>query len=89
MTRNVKDLPAGTTPAPRTTKVSRKHQITIPAATLRAAGLAPGDVLRVRALGAGRVELSRVDQLLQRYAGVLDTGGGFRRTVDELRGEWQ
>lgn len=78
---------AGT--APRTTRVSRKNQITIPVAALRAAGLGPGDVLRVEALGAGRVALTRVDELLERYAGALDTGGRFRGRVDALREEWR
>jgi|ERR671910_1864665 AbrB family looped-hinge helix DNA binding protein len=72
----------------RTTKVSRKNQITIPAAELRAAGLGPGDVLRVEALGAGRVALSRIDELLGHYAGALDSQGRLRRQVDDLREEW-
>jgi len=78
---------AGT--APRTTTVSRKNQITIPVAALRAAGLSPGDVLRVEALSAGRLALTRVDELLDRYAGALDTGGRFRGQLDELRDEWR
>jgi len=72
----------------RTTKVSRKHQVTIPVSELRAAGLEPGDVVRVEALGAGRVVLTRVDELLARYAGTLDTGGELRRRLEELREEW-
>jgi hypothetical protein len=55
---------------------------------LRAAGLGPGDVLRVEALGAGRVALTRVDELLTRYAGALDSQGRLRRQVEELRDEW-
>jgi|ERR671918_3072863 bifunctional DNA-binding transcriptional regulator/antitoxin component of YhaV-PrlF toxin-antitoxin module len=73
----------------RTTKVSRKHQVTLPVAELRAAGLNPGDVVRVEALGAGRVILTRVDELIERYAGALDTGGEFARQARELRDEWQ
>lgn len=72
----------------RTTKVSSKNQITIPAAELRAAGLGPGDVLRVEALGAGRVALTRVDELVDRYAGALDSQGRLRRQIDDLREEW-
>ena len=56
-------------------KVSSKNQVTIPVATLRAAGLRPGDVVRVEAEGAGRVVLTRVDELVSRHAGSLDTGG--------------
>lgn len=79
---------AGKRAGARTTKVSSKNQITIPAAELRAAGLGPGDVLRVEALGAGRVALTRVDELLGRYAGALDSQGRLRRQVDDLREEW-
>ena len=35
-------------------KLSRKHQVTIPVKVLREAGLAAGDDLVVRAAGAGR-----------------------------------
>jgi AbrB family looped-hinge helix DNA binding protein len=79
---------AGKRAGARTTKVSSKNQITIPAAELRAAGLGPGDVLRVEALGAGRVALTRVDELVGRYAGALDSQGRLRRRLDELREEW-
>jgi bifunctional DNA-binding transcriptional regulator/antitoxin component of YhaV-PrlF toxin-antitoxin module len=72
----------------RTTKVSSKNQVTIPVAELRAAGLGPGDVLRVEALGAGRVALTRVDELVARYAGALDSRGRLRRRIGELRDEW-
>ncbi len=75
-------------PRKRTTKVSSKNQITIPATELRAAGLAPGDVVRVEAVGTGRIVLTRLDEMLARYAGTLDTGGELRRQVDELREEW-
>jgi bifunctional DNA-binding transcriptional regulator/antitoxin component of YhaV-PrlF toxin-antitoxin module len=73
----------------RTTKVSRKNQVTVPVAELRAAGLEPGDVVRVEALGTGRVILTRVDELVERYAGALDTGGQLARQARELRGEWR
>jgi AbrB family looped-hinge helix DNA binding protein len=71
------------------TKVSSKHQVTIPAGAFRGAGLEPGDVLRVEAAGAGRVVLSRVDELLDRFSGCLDTGGDLREQVERLRDEWR
>ena len=71
------------------TKVSRKHQVTIPAGAFRTAGLEPGDTLRVEADGAGRIVLTRIDELLDRYSGCLDTGGGLRKQVEGLRGEWR
>jgi bifunctional DNA-binding transcriptional regulator/antitoxin component of YhaV-PrlF toxin-antitoxin module len=71
------------------TKVSSKHQVTIPAVPFRKAGFEPGDTLRVEAEGAGRVVLTRVGELIDRYSGCLDTGGDLRRRVDGLRDEWQ
>jgi bifunctional DNA-binding transcriptional regulator/antitoxin component of YhaV-PrlF toxin-antitoxin module len=71
------------------TRVSAKHQVTIPVQALRSAGLEPGDVLRVQADGAGRVLLTRVDELVDRYSGCLDTGGDLREQVKGLRDEWR
>lgn len=71
------------------TKISSKNQVTIPVGTLREAGLQAGDVLRVEADGSGRVVLTRLDDLLARYSGALDTGGQFRKTVEALREEWR
>lgn len=71
------------------TKVSSKHQVTIPAGAFRSAGLEPGDTLRVDADGAGRIVLTRIDELLNRYSGCLDTGGSLRERVQGLRGEWR
>lgn len=90
MARKVKDQHgAGRERQRGTTKVSSKNQVTIPARELRAAGLQSGDVVRVEALGAGRVVLTRVDELVARYAGSLDTGGKLRRQIEELRDEWR
>jgi bifunctional DNA-binding transcriptional regulator/antitoxin component of YhaV-PrlF toxin-antitoxin module len=71
------------------TKVSSKHQVTIPVGAFREAGLAAGDTLRVEAAGAGQIVLTRLDELLDRYSGCLDTGGGLRESVEELRREWR
>jgi AbrB family looped-hinge helix DNA binding protein len=71
------------------TKVSSKHQVTIPIAAFRGAGLEPGDTLKVEADGAGRIVLTRLDELLDRYSGCLDSGGALRVQVDGLRGEWR
>lgn len=70
------------------TRVSSKHQVTIPAGAFRGAGLEPGDTLRVEAEGAGRVVLTRVDELVDRYSGLLATGGDLRGRVEGLREEW-
>lgn len=71
------------------TRVSKKHQVTIPADAFRGAGLEPGDTLQAEAAGAGRVVLTRVDELVDRYSGALSTGGGLRRQIDELNEEWR
>jgi AbrB family looped-hinge helix DNA binding protein len=71
------------------TKVSSKHQVTIPVGAFRSAGLEPGDTLKVQAEGAGRIVLTRVDELLDRYSGCLDTGGKLRAQVEGLREEWR
>lgn len=70
------------------TTVSAKHQVTIPVGPLRMAGLTPGDTLRVEATGAGRVILTRIDELVDRYAGCMDSGGELRRGAEGLRDEW-
>lgn len=71
------------------TRVSRKHQVTIPAAPFRSAGLAPGDTLKVEAAGAGRVMLTRLDELVDRFSGSISSGGDLRNQVEELREEWR
>jgi bifunctional DNA-binding transcriptional regulator/antitoxin component of YhaV-PrlF toxin-antitoxin module len=71
------------------TRVSNKHQVTIPAGPFRTAGFEPGDTLKVEAEGAGRVVLTRVDELIDRYSGCLDTGGDMREQVEGLREEWR
>jgi AbrB family looped-hinge helix DNA binding protein len=88
MTVNVKKS-AASTKQRNQTKVSSKHQVTIPAGAFHGAGLEPGDTLRVEATGAGRVVLTRLDELLDRYSGCLDTGGSLRERVEGLRGEWR
>jgi cysteine synthase len=50
--------------------------------------MAAGDLVRIHADGAGRVVLTRVDELLDRYSGALATGGTLRGHVEALRDEW-
>lgn len=71
------------------TRVSSKHQVTIPVSAFRGAGLEPGDTLKVEAAGVGRIVLTRLDELLDRYSGCLDTKGALRGRVEGLRGEWR
>lgn len=71
-----------------TTRISRKHQVTIPADALRAAGLRPGDVLEVSAAASGEVALRRAESPYRQFAGSL-TGLYPPGHLDALRDEWR
>jgi len=70
------------------TRVSPKHQVTIPADALARAGVHVGDPLRVEARGNGEILLIRENDPLERYAGAL-TGMYPPGELDELRNEWE
>lgn len=70
------------------TRISRKHQLTIPVGALRKSGLGPGDELRVEAAGAGRILLVRVVDAVARHAGRL-TGVYPKGYLKKLRREWR
>jgi len=70
-----------------TTSISGKHQVTIPTDAMLAAGFRPGDRLRARADGAGRVVLERESEPLDEFVGAL-TGVYAGFDLDELRAEW-
>ncbi len=69
-------------------RVSGKHQITIPIGAFSEAALREGDVVQVNAQGRGRVLIARMDDLIDQYAGCLSTGGELGRVVRGLRREW-
>ena len=76
------------------TRLSPKHQVTIPADTVEQVGLVPGDELRVEVDRAGRIVMSRpqdADRRLRalaalddRFAGVWEPGA-----LERLRDEWR
>jgi bifunctional DNA-binding transcriptional regulator/antitoxin component of YhaV-PrlF toxin-antitoxin module len=70
-------------------KVSGKHQVTIPVRVLREAGLAPGDQVLIRAAGQGRIEVERAEDLIDRYAGSLPAGTYPPGHLQQLRDEWR
>lgn len=75
-------------PRAATTRISSKHQVTIPIDAFAAAGLQPGDTVQADVLGPGRVVLTRQAQVLDEFSGALSSGGDLRGAMDELRDEW-
>lgn len=53
----------------------------LPSGAPRAAGFASGDEAEV----AGRMALTRIDEVVDRYSGCLETGGALRERVERLR----
>lgn len=78
----VKDRPG------RTTRVSAKHQVTIPVAALRDAGVGVGDRLIATVDSPGRIVLERADDPVARWSGRL-TGTWAPGDLGELRDEWR
>lgn len=74
-------------PVPKT-RISSKHQVTIAKEAFDEAGFHAGDVLTVRAVGPGRVELTRLDELFAKHRGRVKRGAGAREAVERLRDEW-
>lgn len=70
------------------TRISTKHQVTIPLSAFADAGLKPGDTVKAEALGPGRVVLTRQGDLLDELSGALSTGGALREGVTQLGDEW-
>jgi bifunctional DNA-binding transcriptional regulator/antitoxin component of YhaV-PrlF toxin-antitoxin module len=76
----------------RTTKVSRKNQITLPVAALREAGVEAGDVLRVEVVSDGVFRLIREKdpwwELFDKLAG-SNLPITSREELEEMRDEWE
>ena len=72
----------------KTSRISSKHQITIPVDTLRAAGLKVGERVSATCDGAGRVVLVRERDVLSTFVGAL-TGVYRRDELHALRAEWE
>lgn len=89
MARQVKKRTTSAARAPvAKTRISSKHQVTIAKQAFDAAGFHTGDVVAVRALGPGRVELTRLDELFAKHRGRVKAGAGAREAVERLRDEW-
>lgn len=68
------------------TRITSKHQATIPVAVLRKAGLRSGDTVEVRAEGRHRVTLVGLADPADRHAGTLRYPKNYLR---DLRAEWR
>jgi bifunctional DNA-binding transcriptional regulator/antitoxin component of YhaV-PrlF toxin-antitoxin module len=68
--------------------ISRKNQVTLPVDALREAGLKPGDDVRVQAVGPGRLEVVRTDELVEEFAGIFDRTVYPDGYLEDLRREW-
>jgi bifunctional DNA-binding transcriptional regulator/antitoxin component of YhaV-PrlF toxin-antitoxin module len=69
------------------TRVSAKHQVTLPVDALHGAGLRTGDRLRAEVRGPGEVLLVRDEDPVAQFGGSL-TGVYPAGDLDELRREW-
>jgi bifunctional DNA-binding transcriptional regulator/antitoxin component of YhaV-PrlF toxin-antitoxin module len=69
------------------TRVSPKHQVTLTVDALTAAGLRAGDELRIEVIGPGSVQLTRTEDVLERYAGSMPDVFP-PDAIQELRTEW-
>lgn len=70
-----------------TSRISSKHQVTIPVDALLEAGLEAGERVSARADGPGRVVLEREADVLAEFRGSL-TGVYESGELERLRDEW-
>ena len=77
------------------TRLSRKHQVTIPAAVVAQTGAEVGTEFRVDAEPGGRIVLSPVEDLRSRRLRAIDATAGSLADVwepddlERLRAEWR
>jgi bifunctional DNA-binding transcriptional regulator/antitoxin component of YhaV-PrlF toxin-antitoxin module len=74
---------------PGFTRLSRKNQATIPVAVLAAAGIRPGDELRVEVVGPGRIVLTRAQDALEGLLGSVGSEVYPEGYLAGLRAEWE
>lgn len=69
--------------------ISRKNQVTLPVEAMRAAGLRPGDDVRVEAVAPGRLQVVRAEDLVEEFAGVFGDEEYPEGYLQDLRSEWR
>ncbi len=67
------------------TRISTKHQVTIPIEALREAGFVAGQELRVEVRGPGEVALVETHDPVEEFAGTMRYPSGY---LEALRDEW-
>ena len=72
----------------RRTRITSKHQVTIPVDVLRKAGLKAGDEVCVEGREPGRIVVYRADDVIAKFAGDL-TGVYEPGYLEKLRDEWR
>lgn len=70
-------------------RISSKNQVTLPVDELRAAGLAAGDEIRIRATGRGALVVEAPQSVVDRFAGVFDRSVYPDGYLQRLRDEWE
>ena len=69
--------------------ISGKNQVTIPVDVLRESGLQSGDDVRVVSAGPGRVELIKLDDLIEEFAGSFGESVYPPGYLEDIRSEWE
>ena len=69
-------------------KISSKHQITIGREAFEAAGFEEGEILTMRALGPGCVEIRSMRTVVRDLAGTLTGAAGAHARIGKAQDEW-
>jgi bifunctional DNA-binding transcriptional regulator/antitoxin component of YhaV-PrlF toxin-antitoxin module len=70
-------------------RISSKNQVTLPVEELRAAGLAAGDEIHIRAAGRGVLLVETPQSVVERFAGTFDRSVFPDDYLQRLRDEWE
>jgi AbrB family looped-hinge helix DNA binding protein len=76
------------------TRISARHQVTIPSEVLRESGLQPGDEVQIEVDRAKRIVVTRAIDVEARRKAIIETAGSMTGVyppgyLDRLRDEWE